>query len=333
MWFLTAGVAGLFFVGHRNLIRSPMGRALMMGRRSEPVASSLRISPARFKLAAFTIYAALSGVAGSFYQMLNGPISSETFDVGVSITVLLMVVLGGEASVAGPASRCPGADHHPAHPQSDRVPRRGGPRCDLRRHPAGRRARRAGRPGRARDPADGPAAPPPVLAERGHRPPRIRHGSAGRRRRPGQRGGQGGRAGRAGDPVGLPIDRWSADPGRCVLHGGGRHHPRPDRTQRLRQDDAVELRERTEQAQRRVDDAVGRASVGCGQPPRQGRRGQDVPDGPAVRNRLGPRQPARRRRRPPSDELRLLRPPPAAGPRRGPPEPAGGEPAGPRPSA
>ena len=102
MWFLTAGVAGLFFVGHRNLIRSPMGRALMMGRRSEPVASSLRISPARFKLAAFTIYAALSGVAGSFYQMLNGPISSETFDVGVSITVLLMVVLGGEASVAGP---------------------------------------------------------------------------------------------------------------------------------------------------------------------------------------------------------------------------------------
>jgi branched-chain amino acid transport system permease protein len=102
MWFLTAGVAGLLFVGHRNLIRSPMGRALMMGRRSEPVASSLRISTARFKLAAFTIYAALAGVAGSFYQMLNGPISSETFDVGVSITVLLMVVLGGEASVAGP---------------------------------------------------------------------------------------------------------------------------------------------------------------------------------------------------------------------------------------
>jgi branched-chain amino acid transport system permease protein len=102
MWLLTAGVAGLLFVGHRNLIRSPMGRALMMGRRSEPVASSLRISTARFKLAAFTIYAALAGVAGSFYQMLNGPISSETFDVGVSITVLLMVVLGGEASVAGP---------------------------------------------------------------------------------------------------------------------------------------------------------------------------------------------------------------------------------------
>jgi branched-chain amino acid transport system permease protein len=102
IWFLTAGVAGALFVGHRNLIHSPMGRALMMGRRSEPVASSLRISTARFKLAAFTIYAGLAGVAGSFYQMLNGPISSETFTVGVSITVLLMVVLGGEASVAGP---------------------------------------------------------------------------------------------------------------------------------------------------------------------------------------------------------------------------------------
>ena len=79
-----------------------MGRALMMGRRSEPVAASLGISTAHFKLASFAVYAGLCGVAGSVYQMLNGPISTETFDIGISITVLLMVVLGGEASVSGP---------------------------------------------------------------------------------------------------------------------------------------------------------------------------------------------------------------------------------------
>jgi branched-chain amino acid transport system permease protein len=101
-WFLAAGVAALLFVGHRNLMRSPMGRALMMGRRSEPVAASLGISTAHFKLASFAVYAGLCGVAGSVYQMLNGPISTETFDIGISITVLLMVVLGGEASVSGP---------------------------------------------------------------------------------------------------------------------------------------------------------------------------------------------------------------------------------------
>jgi ABC-type branched-subunit amino acid transport system ATPase component/ABC-type branched-subunit amino acid transport system permease subunit len=101
-WFLAAGVAAIFFVGHRNLVRSPMGRALMMGRRSEPVAASLGISTARFKLASFAIYAGLCGVGGAVFQMLTGPISTETFDIGISITVLLMVVLGGEASVPGP---------------------------------------------------------------------------------------------------------------------------------------------------------------------------------------------------------------------------------------
>jgi branched-chain amino acid transport system permease protein len=101
-WYLAAALAGVFMLGHRNLLRSPFGRALMMGRRSEPVAASLGIASGRFKLASFAVYAALCGVAGSVYQMIQGPISSESFDIGISITVLLMVVLGGEATVAGP---------------------------------------------------------------------------------------------------------------------------------------------------------------------------------------------------------------------------------------
>jgi ABC-type branched-subunit amino acid transport system ATPase component len=105
-WFMAAGLAAILFVAHRNLLRSPMGRALMMGRRSEPVAASLGISTARFKLASFAIYAALSGVAGAIYQMVNGPMSTETFTVAISITILLMVVLGGEASVPGPLLGC-----------------------------------------------------------------------------------------------------------------------------------------------------------------------------------------------------------------------------------
>jgi branched-chain amino acid transport system ATP-binding protein/branched-chain amino acid transport system permease protein len=101
-WYLAAALAGIFMLGHRNLLRSPFGRALMMGRRSEPVAASLGISSGRFKLASFAIYCALCGVAGAVFQMIQGPISSESFDIGISITVLLMVVLGGEATVSGP---------------------------------------------------------------------------------------------------------------------------------------------------------------------------------------------------------------------------------------
>jgi branched-chain amino acid transport system permease protein len=101
-WYLGAGLAAVFMLGHRNLLRSPFGRALMMGRRSEPVAASLGISSGRFKLASFGVYAALCGVAGAVFQMINGPVSPESFDIGISITVLLMVVLGGEATVSGP---------------------------------------------------------------------------------------------------------------------------------------------------------------------------------------------------------------------------------------
>jgi ABC-type branched-subunit amino acid transport system ATPase component/ABC-type branched-subunit amino acid transport system permease subunit len=101
-WYLCGGVAFIVYLGHRNLLKSPLGRALMMGRRSEPVAASLGISTARFKLSTFTIYAALSGVAGGLYQMINGVVSVETFGIDISITLLLMAVLGGEATVVGP---------------------------------------------------------------------------------------------------------------------------------------------------------------------------------------------------------------------------------------
>jgi branched-chain amino acid transport system ATP-binding protein/branched-chain amino acid transport system permease protein len=101
-WYLGGGLAIVFMLGHRNVLRSPFGRALMMSRRSEPVAASLGISTGRFKLASFAVYCALCGVAGAVFQMIQGPISSESFDIGISITVLLMVVLGGEATVSGP---------------------------------------------------------------------------------------------------------------------------------------------------------------------------------------------------------------------------------------
>src|SRR5262249_44079161 len=102
MWYLSAGLAAVVYLGHRNLLRSPMGRALKTSRRSEPVAASLGIASARFKLGSFAIYAGLAGLAGALYQMLNGVVAIETFDVYISITLLLMAVLGGEGTITGP---------------------------------------------------------------------------------------------------------------------------------------------------------------------------------------------------------------------------------------
>jgi len=101
-WFIIAGSALVVFMLHRNLVHGPMGRALMITRRGEEVAASLAISPGRYKVGAFTTYAVMAGIAGGLYQQLNGPIGADTFGISLSITLLLMVVLGGTATVSGP---------------------------------------------------------------------------------------------------------------------------------------------------------------------------------------------------------------------------------------
>jgi ABC-type branched-subunit amino acid transport system ATPase component/ABC-type branched-subunit amino acid transport system permease subunit len=102
LWVYVALCGLAAYVLHRNLLRGPFGRALLITRRGEAVAASLTVASGRYKIAAFTIYAALAGVSGGLYQQLIGPISIETFNVGISISLLLMVVLGGVASVSGP---------------------------------------------------------------------------------------------------------------------------------------------------------------------------------------------------------------------------------------
>jgi ABC-type branched-subunit amino acid transport system ATPase component len=73
----------------------------MIMRRGEAVASSLTVPSGRYKVVSFTIYAAFAGLAGGLYQQLNGPIATDTFGIDTSITLLLMVVLGGVGSVTG----------------------------------------------------------------------------------------------------------------------------------------------------------------------------------------------------------------------------------------
>jgi ABC-type branched-subunit amino acid transport system ATPase component/ABC-type branched-subunit amino acid transport system permease subunit len=101
LWVYVAVVGLGAYVLHRNLLLGPFGRALLITRRGEAVAASLGVATGRHKVAAFTIYAALAGVSGGLYQQLIGPINIETFTVGISISLLLMVVLGGVASVSG----------------------------------------------------------------------------------------------------------------------------------------------------------------------------------------------------------------------------------------
>ena len=84
-----------------NLQRSRLGRAWMAVREDEVAAEAMGVNTVAVKLLAFSIGAAFSGFAGSFYGAKLSLVSPENFGFVVSITILVMVVLGGMGNIPG----------------------------------------------------------------------------------------------------------------------------------------------------------------------------------------------------------------------------------------
>ncbi|MBO0683063.1 MAG: ABC transporter ATP-binding protein [Candidatus Dormibacteraeota bacterium] len=84
-----------------NLYRSRLGRAWMAVREDETAAAAMGINTVTTKLLAFAIGASFSGFAGCFYGAKLSLVSPDNFSFVVSVTILLMVVLGGMGNVPG----------------------------------------------------------------------------------------------------------------------------------------------------------------------------------------------------------------------------------------
>jgi branched-chain amino acid transport system permease protein len=84
-----------------NLQRSRVGRAWMAIREDEVAAAAMGINTVTTKLLAFAIGASFSGFAGCFYGAKLSLVSPENFSFVVSVTILLMVVLGGMGNIPG----------------------------------------------------------------------------------------------------------------------------------------------------------------------------------------------------------------------------------------
>jgi branched-chain amino acid transport system permease protein len=84
-----------------NLYRSRLGRAWMAIREDEVAAAAMGINTVTTKLLAFAIGASFSGFAGAYYGASIGIVSPDNFFFVVSITVLVMVVLGGMGNISG----------------------------------------------------------------------------------------------------------------------------------------------------------------------------------------------------------------------------------------
>jgi branched-chain amino acid transport system permease protein len=92
---------GICVVLVNNLRRSRIGRAWMAVREDEVAAAAMGVNTVRIKLLAFAIGAAFSGFAGSFYGAKLSLVSPENFGFSVSITILVMIVLGGMGNIPG----------------------------------------------------------------------------------------------------------------------------------------------------------------------------------------------------------------------------------------
>ncbi len=100
-YYLCLGVLVLVIVGALNLMRSPTGRAFIAIRDSETAAKSMGINLAAYKVKAFAVSAAITGLAGSLYAHKMTFISPEMFTLLLSIEFIMVIIIGGAIGLHG----------------------------------------------------------------------------------------------------------------------------------------------------------------------------------------------------------------------------------------
>ncbi len=98
---LVAVIAFITFLVIRRIVSSPFGRVLRAVRDDETAAKSLGKDTVRYKLMAFIIGAFFAGIAGSLYAHYITFIDPSSFTIMESVTIILMVIFGGMASLKG----------------------------------------------------------------------------------------------------------------------------------------------------------------------------------------------------------------------------------------
>jgi branched-chain amino acid transport system permease protein len=98
---ILASVAAVF-VAVYHLDRSPTGRAWRAIREDELAAGTMGVDVRRSKLLAFSVGAAIAGMAGVLFAAWQGAVFPSNFGVANLVMLYAMVVLGGVGSIWGP---------------------------------------------------------------------------------------------------------------------------------------------------------------------------------------------------------------------------------------
>jgi branched-chain amino acid transport system permease protein len=102
-YYLTLALAAATYLLLRTVLRSAFGRVLIGIRDNEPRMRSLGFPTFRYKLACFVLAGALAGLAGYLTAVQDGIMNPEQLGWHRSGEALVMVILGGMGTLAGPA--------------------------------------------------------------------------------------------------------------------------------------------------------------------------------------------------------------------------------------
>jgi branched-chain amino acid transport system permease protein len=103
MYLMALSFFAAVYWGLRRLLNAPLGHTFVGIRENEERMAAIGYSTRAYKLLSFTIGGAIAGLAGGIYAIFNGFISADAVYWTASGDILIMTMLGGAGTLAGPA--------------------------------------------------------------------------------------------------------------------------------------------------------------------------------------------------------------------------------------
>jgi branched-chain amino acid transport system permease protein len=101
LYFVTLSVLVVLFLLARNLLGGRTGRAIVAIRDNPIAAQAMGVNTALYKSLTFGVSAAYTGIAGALSALAIAFVAPDAFNVFLSITLLVGIVVGGLASISG----------------------------------------------------------------------------------------------------------------------------------------------------------------------------------------------------------------------------------------
>jgi branched-chain amino acid transport system permease protein len=101
LYLVTFAITVVMFVLAANLVRSRVGRAMVAIRDNHLAAEAMGVDSALYKSLTFGVSAAYTGVAGALSAIAVAYVAPDSFNVFLSVTFLIGIVIGGLGSIWG----------------------------------------------------------------------------------------------------------------------------------------------------------------------------------------------------------------------------------------